>query len=162
MILLALIPAFLMINMLYGPDRFVGDDGPAYERLGYEASMDPSVFDKDNFYHCYWSPAWVGTIGSLYRWTGRNPLMVRLLSLYAATICALILYSTGRRFSEEVGLLSCILYLATPEIRQYSMSLSYEIPAATLLMGAAWLITFCRRMRIFAGGGHPCSSPGSW
>lgn len=141
-IVFLILPAFLILNLAVKGDSIKGDDGPSYERLGYEASLDPSPFDCGNFYHSYWSPGWVATIGYLYRVTDRNPFVVRTLVCYFAIAGTILVYLLGRQMGETVGLLASGIFALSTPIQQYSASLSYEVPASVLALAGVYIALF--------------------
>ena len=94
-VIVFVVSAHYMINAAIVPADVCGDDGKGYERLGHEASLAPSLFSHNNFYHSYWSPGWVATIGALYRRTGRTLRCVFSCPLRLARRCPGLPVGTG-------------------------------------------------------------------
>jgi 4-amino-4-deoxy-L-arabinose transferase-like glycosyltransferase len=110
--------------------------------MGHRAAQATSLFDCDNFDHAYWSPAWVATIGGLYRLAGADHRAVRVFLVCSALAAATLCYLATRRYAgHAAALIAVVLFLFSKLIFRFTAYYQYEVPLALLLL-AFWFLVF--------------------
>lgn len=140
--------AILTVTAVNRPVNVTGPDGNVYEDRGARSAASEHLLGCGNFDRVYRSPAWIATIGILYRAVGRHPNAIRVLLVVIALATGWLIFAMARRLAGScAGLAAASLFLFSSLVFRFTTYYQYEIPFAFLTTLSGYLLFFVPRRR---------------